>query len=399
MNHINMDKFSETSLSIRTIVPVKKNQLTLWNLLLWMMKLKTDTIQSKQEMTMALYEAYGLKAAYGMTAYGDQLVIDAKFQWIRTDWIEDTDYTSNLIHLIDQLLFHAYLDISSLEEAKYFLKNRLLRLKDDPDFSAYEQALSLVEGNHAVSFPMHGKIEEINTISLEDVKELYSFYCHMDKSVYVCGVLNDSLKEYLTHVDCGKPILNVRHLIESQDFHSSVLKKDILQTSLVQVYATHIDVNSSLYIPLVIFCSLLGQSPKNLLFDSIREKESLCYSIHSQMVRFDGALSIHAGIQSDNVDKVVGLIEKAIHQIITKQYSDSLLDIAKKDWIDECYANQDRPFAIIERAFLNDYLDRQLTLEKLIEKIQLVSKEDVSKVAKRLEMISQSVIEENEYED
>ena len=45
--------------------------------------------------------------------------------------------------------------------------------------------------------------------------------------------------------------------------------------------------------------SLLGQSPTSLLFEEVREKHSLCYSISSYLIQFDGALIITLGTNKE----------------------------------------------------------------------------------------------------
>ena len=42
------------------------------------------------------------------------------------------------------------------------------------------------------------------------------------------------------------------------------------------------------------------------------DKESLCYSIYSNLISFDGALGIMTGVDPQHVDKALALIEEQV---------------------------------------------------------------------------------------
>lgn len=87
------------------------------------------------------------------------------------------------------------------------------------------------------------------------------------------------------------------------------------------------------------------------MFDEIREKNSLCYSISSSIIRFDGALLIHTGVNRKDVTKVLNLIETQIDRLLNMDYDDRYLEIAKMDYKDRIISGLDHAQSLIAQAF------------------------------------------------
>ena len=68
------------------------------------------------------------------------------------------------------------------------------------------------------------------------------------------------------------------------------------------------------------------------------------------------------------------------------------------DFKDRIISGLDRPLSLIAQAFLDDLLHRKLTTEQRIERIMKVTKEDISRVALRLNLASVAIVAEKENE-
>ena len=158
------------------------------------------------------------------------------------------------------------------------------------------------------------------------------------------------------------------------------------------------DISSDDYEAQCLLCSVLGQSQKNLLFDEIREKNSLCYSISSSLIRFDGALLIHTGVNRKDVNKVLNLIETQMDRLLNMDYDDRYLEIAKMDFKNRIISGLDHPLSLIAQAFLDDLLHRDITTQQRIDRIMQVTKEDISRVALRMNLASVAIVAESKNE-
>lgn len=398
MNYIQTQKFSDVYVSCKTMMPFHRNTISALNVLVYMMKVKTQKMNSKQKLASTLNRAYGTKVSYGLTSYGDLVQLDVRFQFVRPDWIEDKGYIDKIKEIMDEVLFHSVLDEDNFKESVYLLKNRLLAQMDDPANLSRMYAFEMAHDKHSISIPVQGSLKDLETLTLDDVKKVYTLYMDMAKHFYICGYVTDELYDYIDSLDSHCAFISERTLLPVVETSYKTFEKDIAQTCISQVYSTGVDISSSDYETELILNSILGQSQKNLMFDEIREKNSLCYSISSSIIRFDGALLIHTGVNRKDVTKVLNLIETQIDRLLNMDYDDRYLEIAKMDYKDRIISGLDHAQSLIAQAFLDDLLHRQLTPEQRIERIMKVTKEDISRVALRLNLASVAIVAEKENE-
>lgn len=396
MNYISSNKFSDVSVAIRTQLPLERSTITAYNILVYMLKTKTELFKTKQALISNLNEAYGMKLACGLSSYGADLILTTRIQYIRSDWIEEEDYIHKVKEITDQVLFHSVLDEASFEEAKYLYRNKLTRILDDPDGLAIYTCLTTLNTNHEISIPIQGSLDDLDQLTLQDIQNVYSAYLKADKHIFVCGCLDEEMKTYLERMDSSSKLNSTRSLLPILDYQEDIIEKNISQSSIALVYATSTDILSEDYYKMFVMNSLLGQSPTSLLFEEVREKHSLCYSISSYLIQFDGALIITLGTNKENIEKAIDLINQQIQRIIDLDFDPELLNTAKKDCIDSLIVAQDYPFSQIDQRFMDVLLSRDTDRDKKIKNIQKVSLEDVSAAAKKLKKISSVIVKEVE---
>lgn len=396
MNYISSNKFSDVSVAIRTQLPLERSTITAYNILVYMLKTKTKLFKTKQALISNLNEAYGMKLACGLSSYGADLILTTRIQYIRSDWIEEEDYIHKVKEITDQVLFHSVLDEASFEEAKYLYRNKLTRILDDPDGLAIYTCLTTLNTNHEISIPIQGSLDDLDQLTLQDIQNVYSAYLKADKHIFVCGCLDEEMKTYLERMDSSSKLNSTRSLLPILDYQEEIIEKNISQSSIALVYATSTDILSEDYYKMFVMNSLLGQSPTSLLFEEIREKHSLCYSISSYLIQFDGALIITLGTNKENIEKAIDLINQQIQRIIDLDFDPELLNTAKKDCIDSLIVAQDYPFSQIDQRFMDVLLSRDTDRDKKTKNIQKVSLEDVSAAAKKLKKISSVIVKEVE---
>ena len=117
MNYIQTQKFSDVYVSCKTMMPFHRNTISALNVLVYMMKAKTQKMNSKQKLASTLNRAYGTKVSYGLTSYGDLVQLDVRFQFVRPDWIEDRSYLDKIKDIMDEVLFHSVLDEENFKES------------------------------------------------------------------------------------------------------------------------------------------------------------------------------------------------------------------------------------------------------------------------------------------
>ena len=68
-----------------------------------------------------------------------------------------------------------------------------------------------------------------------------------------------------------------------------------------------------------VYNTILGTMNDSILFNIVREENSLCYTIGSYVSKYNPSLTIYAGINKDNYDKTIELVKKCVSDMSNKK--------------------------------------------------------------------------------
>ena len=134
---------------------------------------------------------------------------------------------------------------------------------------------------------------------------------------------------------------------------------------------------------LLILNIILGGTADSKLFKEVREKNSLCYTIRSSYSRLDNLMIISAGIDNINYDKVLDLINKILDDIKKGKFNESDISVAKEYYNTLTESIVESPARLINESFSEKILGVD-SLEKRKENINKITKKDIIRVSKKL---------------
>ena len=397
MHTIETARFTNNTLSVRALVPLEEKTITAWNVLVWMIRTATDKWPDRQSFTEALGEAYAMHVRCGLTGYGSQAALEIVFEWIRPALIQDPDYPGQVREIMRQVLFHPSLTESRLEEARFMIRARLLRQQEDPDTAAVLAALQTAGEGTSLAVPISGTLEGLETVTLQDVRQLWQQFEIMPKSIYAVGDLEPAMIRFVDSLAQTEPVMVLHPPVRACRVPRTIKEeREIMQTSLVQGYATGITLADPMSPALMVLSSILGSGQKSLLFEEIRERNSWCYSISCSLIRFDGLLLVTAGTRRENLEDLQREIGRQIRRLREDDYPQSLFDAAILDLTDSICARRDFPGSLIETAFQQDLLGLHHTDQEQIERLRKVTRRQVQEAACRLQLAVTSIVQEGE---
>jgi len=133
--------------------------------------------------------------------------------------------------------------------------------------------------------------------------------------------------------------------------------------------------------------SLLGGSMSSRLFQNIREKRGLAYSISSGITSYSdtGCLSVYAGTSLDSVDEVVRLTVEELKRLKNERVAAEELRRAKDHLQGSLMlALENTGSRMSHLARQEIYFGRQLGVDQLLDAIEAVSAEDLGRIAAEL---------------
>ncbi|MCL2462261.1 MAG: insulinase family protein [Defluviitaleaceae bacterium] len=93
---------------------------------------------------------------------------------------------------------------------------------------------------------------------------------------------------------------------------------------------------------------IIGGGASSRLFANIREKNSMCYSVSSNLYRFKSIMLIQSGVSSDKLEEAAGMITEEIEKIKSGGISQEDLDNAKTALTKKYRGLQDYPAAALD---------------------------------------------------
>lgn len=390
-------KFTENTLSVRRLLPLERENITAWNLLVYMLSGRSEKYPTRQEASAAVSHAYGVQGGHFLSAIGHSLQLEYRLTWIRESLISEPGYDEEIEDLFDQFLFHPLLTEEVLEESRWLLKNRLQTLAQDPESKATRMALETAGEGTDLSIPMQGDLEEVDRVTLDQIRELYERFRKAPVEVLYAGECAGQTWKRLKKLPGQHPLsLTWSALTDREQPAVCVIEKEISQSALVQVYSTSILPQDPLYMPLLVLYSLLGSSSVALFFEEIREKRSLCYSISTSLIRFDGVMLVSAGTDRQFMDEVRGQIARIIEETAAGKIDARTLERVKSELADNMRGQNDYRVAMIEQQWLNQILDRPMSVDQTIEAIQAVSVAQVAQAAGGLKLAAEGIVLQKE---
>ncbi|UWP88171.1 insulinase family protein [Aliiroseovarius crassostreae] len=135
-----------------------------------------------------------------------------------------------------------------------------------------------------------------------------------------------------------------------------------------------------------LFSSALGGGMSSRLFQEVREKRGLCYSIYAQAGSYDdtGMMTIYAGTSSDDIADLAGLTVQELTRA-AQDMSEREMERARTQLKAGLLMGLESPSARVERmARLLGIWDRVPGLEETVAKIDAVTLEDIQRVGRKM---------------
>jgi predicted Zn-dependent peptidase len=385
---VNTKKFKTITVDICFREKINKDEITLRNLLKEIMVNASYDYPSERELIKATEELYDLKLLTSTYRIGNYNFLSMKIRFLNEKYTEKgMNYAS--IKLLLDLIFKPKLD-ADFEKCKNKIEKSILSLNDNKVKYAISKLLESTK-DMPYSYNFYGNIEDLNKITIEDIKKCYENLLTNDIiDIFVVGEVNpEEIKNIFKENFKGKTF----HKVDNK-----VIVKELTPRTKTNIIREQDDINQ---IQLTILCSLnsiteyerkyvslvysemLGGSANSILFDTVREKKSYAYYVNSIIKPYDNNMIIYSGIHEDNEKEVIKLIKKCLKDITKGKFNDEVFQSSKNTIISSLKASLDNPIGIINNC-LSNILVSSPTIEEKIKIIEKITKEEVINFSKKI---------------
>ncbi len=391
------DRFRTTTIEVILRMPMKKEDITKRNLLATMLVEGTKNHPTKRELAMYSQDLYNANVSARCYRRGNYSNLVIQLTCLNERFTEPGMFEKS-IALLGEVIFQPNIhenqfDDNVLNYMKEKAKKSILGVKESS--RAYSTEKMLENMNHEAVFSYHdyGYVEDLDAI---DGKELARFYKEVISHSYIdiyaigdydCYRFEEYIRKYLPITTFKKEELpfSLSYPKARKKVQIVEEEKEISQASLaIGCYLDEMepfDLNYSL----TLYNIILGSGPTSKFFQNIREKHSLAYTISSGTYKLDHLLIIKAGIDQENFEKAVRLVQEQMKDMEKGEFTDDDLEKAKQAYLTSLEEMEDSPRALIEANIAKNLLGLE-DISSRGEQVRKVSKEDIQRVAKKVKM-------------
>lgn len=295
------------------------------------------------------------------------------------------------LDILSDMMFNSVFDEEELEKEKKVIFEEILMYDDSPEDYVHELLTKISFKGNSIAYPILGDVKSVSSIDGKLIRK-YIEDNYTAENIVISIVGNISLNEveklcnkYFIDFKSKKPnnILanNFNYIKNNEGAH-----KNIEQFHFC-IGMNGFERNSEYYYASNILNNIIGGSMSSRLFQSIREKTGLVYSIYSfnSSYKSAGLFGIYSALQEDSLKEVISRIKIEMNGLkegnITKEEFNRAKSQMKGSYV-LSLENTSNRMTVLGRREL--FYNETLNPEDILTKIEDVHFEDVIRISQKL---------------
>lgn len=303
------------------------------------------------------------------------------------------EHFAKAVDVLSDIVFYSIFPQAEIDKEVEVICDEIESYNDSPAELIYDEFENLVFKGHPLGHNILGSADRVRSFATADAMRFTQQYYRPDNAIFfVYG--NIDFKRLVKTLEKLTPKQQQESVVDEAQMVANgrlpeltILNHDTHQAHVMignRAYsATH-----PLRIPLYLLNNMLGGPGMNARLNVIlRERRGLVYSVESSMVCYGdtGLWAVYFGCDPHDVNRCVRLVKSEFNRLMEKPLSEKTLAAAKKQIKGQlavaCDNNEN--FAIdFGKSFL--HFGDEKDIEKLYQKIDAVTAEQIQQVAKEI---------------
>lgn len=397
LHMIKTDRFKTINVQVILSDKITKETITKRNFLSDMITYSCAKYKTKKDISVASQDLYAASVYSTSYRLGNYYNTDINLYFLNEKYTEK-GMMEKSIDFLSEIIFNPNVennkfDSNSFNIIKNNMRVQIESLKEDTRKYSMIKMLENMDKKAPYSYHGFGYIEDLENINEENLYKYYKeFMKNSNVEIYIIGdidfdktekLIKEKFKFNTYKKEKEGPIIihkkyrnRAKIVIEEDKVNQSKLTIGCKLENLTDFEKHYV---------LTLYNIILGGGSESLLFQKVREENSLCYYINSSSNKVDNLIMISSGIAKSNFKKVLSLIKKELKNIEKGKFDEELIERAKikyKSILEEIY---DYPNQIISSYYASIVLGTDFP-EIRKEKIMSVTKEDIVKMSKKVRM-------------
>lgn len=394
---VKSDKFKTDLVGVYIKRPLNQEEAAKNALLIRVIERATMNHPTSKQLTIKLEELYGAVIAADVIKYGEKQILQFKVQLPNEKLLQEEGIFDQGLEMLREILLDPFVENGGFNK-EYFdsevhnLKDEIESRINDKMSYAMDRCIEEMCADEPYSIYQYGAIEDLEDITPVSLYEHYKKVMTTSEiEICVSGDIDfDKTEAQIKRVLDFKVPTCVVYTKEENGHRVDTVREveekfNVNQGKLTIGYRTHTSMNDPLYEASVIFSYILGGGGNSKLFKNVREKESLCYYIFARNEKYKSIMIIGLGIEFENKDKALTLIDREFDDMLKGNFTDEDLRIAKDNLKASLNSISDFQNSFINYYYSTILSNKTFDIEARKAAIESVTKEEVLEAGMRIE--------------
>lgn len=292
--------------------------------------------------------------------------------------------------LIADMLANPTFDEKELKRERKVIIEEIKMVEDTPEELLTELFLRDFFPKHSLGLPIEGTRKTVRTFKGEVAAQFHAENYTPENLVITCAgnVLHKQIVELANKFfeNGKKKKKNPQSAIQTPQSNASILlkkKSNLEQTHLI-IAVPWIDSANEKRYAASLLTSILGDGNSSRLWQTIREKRGLAYSVGTGNDSFKdcGIFSIYAGTSPEKLSEVIDLSIKELRKIKKSGVTSDELSLAKEQTISSILLGLESTAARAENLAHNEMVHgKQIPIEETLQRFEKIEAEELQAIA------------------
>ncbi|MGW7951984.1 EF-P 5-aminopentanol modification-associated protein YfmF [Staphylococcus xylosus] len=389
-------KFKTTTITLKFMAPLDSDTMTARSILSKILVRATKQWPSDKDFNRHLSHLYGAYVNSFVSKFKDKHVITISLELVNERYLKDqTPLFEKGLELLREMIYNPLISDNQFDEIfvaqeKSLLSKKLNAMIDNKSQISFLNLLKYMLGEQPYRHLATGQVEYIADITPENLYHTYQSMLQNDYcAVYVVGNVDEQqvksqIQTYFNINPFSFELSQPNPIGQDHNTPQVIIETDdVDQAKLNMGFTLPAKYGDPEYFAMIVFNVMFGGDPSSVLFNEVREKQSLAYSIHSQIDAKNGFLFVLSGVSTDKYEIAKETIVSEFEKFQQGDFEEEKLALAKKVILSQRQESYDRAKSIIEIMNNNILLDEPMSEENYISGIQNVNKSDIQQLAQK----------------
>nr|WP_202887158.1 pitrilysin family protein [Cohnella zeiphila] len=293
------------------------------------------------------------------------------------------------VDILSDMFFESQLAQEELAKEKNVILEEISMYEDTPDDTVHDLASRASMGDHPLAYSILGTAERLNAMGPADLRQYMSErYSVANTVVSLAGNVDEKVLELLEKHFGGFNVAGQEMKLEAPAFRPGALfhKKKTEQNHLCLTFPGVANDDPKMY-AMILLNNTIGGGMSSRLFQEIREKRGLAYSVYSYHTSYadSGLFTVYAGTAPKQTQDVYDLTLEMLADVQAKGLTEAEIHRGKEQLKGNLILSLESTSSRMNRIGKNELmLGRHYTLDEMLQRIDDVQAEDIEAMIARI---------------